>query len=256
MRYIQLVKHLSNWWLHFAVKLGLTKKDPLIFRTRNDIIIEVPQRLMHEFKEIFMEQSYTQGLAITVPDRPIIIDIGANVGFFSLFAAFRFAGAKIFCYEPIASNFKQLNRNKRLNENIQMSCFQKAVYGYSGEVAISYDPTDDFTTSASIFNRADMRESTVQVPCVTLQDIFNEHQLEHIDLLKMDCEGSEYEILYNCPVNYLHRVDQMAMEVHGGTGANQNIASLSDYLNSVDYNTHQYEDHMLWAWRRSLANET
>ena len=250
MRYIRLFRNVSNWWLHFAAKLGLTEIDPLKFRARNNITVEVPRRIQHEFKEIFMEGSYTSGLGLAIPDRPTIIDIGANAGFFTFFAASRFPGAKIISYEPIESNFRQLERNQALNSNVQVLCFQKAVSCYSGKIGISFDPGDSFTTSASVFGCSDSQLKTVQVPCVTLQEIFDEHQLDRCNLLKMDCEGSEFEILYNCPVNYLHRVDQMAIEVHGRKEANQNIESLAGYLNSIDFNTHQYAGHMLWAWRR------
>jgi FkbM family methyltransferase len=250
MRYIRLVKHLSNWWLHFAVKLGLTNKDPLIFRTRNDIVIEVPKRIMHEFKEIFMEGSYMRGLELTMPDRPIIIDVGANAGFFTFFAASQFPGAQIYSFEPIDNNFEQLKRNKALNPTAQVWCFQKAVYGYSGEVTLSYDFSDSFTTSASVYDSSNTQMETIQVSCVTLQEIFDKHQLDRCHLLKMDCEGSEYEILYSCPSTYLHRVDQMAIEVHRGKDVNQNITALADYLKSHDFNTRQYAEHMLWAWRQ------
>ena len=251
MRYIRLFKNLANWWLYIAVKFGLTGVDPLIFRTRNNIVIEVPRRLLHEFKEIFMEGSYTRGLELSVPRDSTVIDIGANAGFFSLFAASCFPGARIFSYEPVAVNFKQLKRNKALNEDVKIMCCQKAVCGHSGEVSLSFDSKDSFTTSASVFKNPGLQENTVQVSCVTLQEIFDEHHLERCDLLKIDCEGAEYEILYNCPVNYLHRVAQMAIEVHGGAGPNQNIESLANYLSSNDFKTRQYSDHMLWAWRQN-----
>jgi len=215
------------------------------------IFIEVPRRILHEFKEIFMEGSYTRGLALPVPDCPTIIDIGANAGFFTFFAASRFSDATIFSYEPIESNFRQLKRNKALNRNTRVLCFQKAVYGYSGKVSLSIDPDDSFTTSASVFDCSDSQLEKVEVPCVTLAEIFDEHQLDRCNLLKMDCEGAEYEIFYNCPVAYLHRIDQMAIEVHGGKEANQNITSLAGYLNSINFKTRQHEGHMLWAWRQS-----
>ena len=232
-----------------AVKFGFTSKDPLIFRTRNNIIIEVPRRLLHEFKEIFMEDSYMQGMGLRLPGSPTVIDIGANAGFFSLFAASRFPGAMIYSYEPIDSNFKQLERNKRLNGKIRMECFQKAVYGHSGEISLTFNATDSFTTSATVFGRSDSRNKTIRMPCVTLPEILDEHHLKHCDLVKIDCEGSEYSILYNCHAKYLHRITQMAIEVHGGNEPGQDIDALADYLNANDFKTRRYLNHMLWAWR-------
>ena len=249
IRYIRLIKNISNWWVHFAVKLGLTQADPIEFRARNNIAVEVPRRLLHEFKEIFMEECYTSGLGLSIPDRPTIIDIGANAGFFSVFAASRFPNAKVFSYEPIPNNFRQLQRNKILNKDAQIFCFPKAVYRNSGEISLRFDSSDIFTTSASIFESSGLQYDTIQVPCVTLSEIFDEHHIERCDLLKMDCEGAEYDILYNCPKNDLLRVSQMTIEVHKGAEPNQNMGSLIDYLKSNDFKTRRYSKHMLSAWR-------
>ncbi|MFC1811248.1 FkbM family methyltransferase [Thermodesulfobacteriota bacterium] len=196
-----------------------------------------------------MEECYTSGLGIAVPDQPTIIDIGANAGFFSVFAASRFPDAKIFSYEPIPNNFRQLQRNKRLNRDAQIFCFPKAVHSNSGEISLSFDPSDIFTTSASIFETPGFQSETIRVPCVTLSEIFDEHHIERCDLLKMDCEGAEYDILYSCPQNDLLRVSQMAIEVHKGTAPNQDMEFLIDYLTSNGFKTRRYSKHMLSAWR-------
>jgi FkbM family methyltransferase len=249
MRYLRLLLYLSNWWRYLAFKFGLTRADPLCFRTRKGIHVEVPRRLVHEFKEIFMEACYLWGLGTSVPHRPTVIDIGANAGFFSMFAASRFPGARIFSYEPVESNFKQLERNRGLNPAVEMVCINKAVYGQAGHITLSFDTRDSFTTSASVFDDHHVSNETVEMPCVTLPDIFDTHDLEHCDLLKIDCEGSEYSVLYNCPDACLNRVAQMAIEVHGGVAADENIDALEKNLNARGFKTRRYQNHMLWAWR-------
>ena len=196
-----------------------------------------------------MEECYTKALKLRIPERPTVIDIGANAGFFSTFAASQFPGAKIFSYEPIDVNFRQLLRNKSMNEDANILCFQKAVYGSAGEVELSFDSNDSFTTAASIFEKSDSNNETVKVSCVSLSEIFDEHHIERCDLLKIDCEGAEYEILYKCPIKYLRRVVQMAMEVHKGTKPNQNIEFLENYLKSNHFETRRYSNHMLAAWQ-------
>ena len=248
MRYIRLCRNLSNWWLYLGVKLGVTDMDPLIFRTRNDIVIEVPRALLHEFKEIFMEECYTKKLDLRIPPEPVVIDIGANAGFFSMFAASRFPGARIFSYEPVANNFRQLERNRDLNDTARITCVPHAVFGHSGEISLSFDPNDSFTTYANVFGGSRPRDEAVRVPCVTLPEILETHHLERCDILKIDCEGSEYDILYRCPGESLQRVTRMAIEVHHGTAPDQNIDALSAYLVSHGFETRR-RDHMLWALR-------
>jgi FkbM family methyltransferase len=247
-RYLHLFRNISNWWLHFAIKFSLTNADPLLFKTRNNIYVEVPRRILHEFKEIFIEECYVKGLELEVPRRPTVIDIGANAGFFTLFAASRFPGARIFSFEPINSNFKQLQRNRDLNENCHIMIFPKAVFGHPGQVSLSFDPTDSFTTAATVLGKFNEQDNTIQVPCVTLPEIFEDHHLDRCELLKMDCEGSEYSVLYNCPSDYLKRIVQLTIEVHGGSESDQNKESLGNYLRSHGFEI-RMGGHMLWAWR-------
>jgi FkbM family methyltransferase len=250
IRYLRLVRYISNWWLHFAAKIGVTKKDPLLFQTRRQIRIEVPRRLYHEFKEIFMEGCYTDGLTGAVPEHPTIVDIGANVGFFSFFAASRFPGARIFAYEPIPTNFNHLLRNRDLNRKVHITCIPKAVYGYSGEVTLELDSDDSFSTAARVTLQPQSPLSAFRAPCITLADLLDAHGIKRCHLLKIDCEGAEYDILYNCPQTHLHRIDQMVIEVHRGTAPEQTMESLSGFLESRGFHTHRsHHMHMLWVRR-------
>jgi len=250
MRYFNLIKNLSNWWIYLAIKFGIYNADPILFRTRKGLLVEVPQRLLQTFKEIFMDECYMDGLELHVPDNSTVIDIGANTGFFTLFAASRFNCSKILAYEPIPSNFKQLARNRGLNADCSMECFQKAVAGHSGTVEMMFNPDDSFTTSATIFQKSHKNNQVIRVPSITLSDIFREHSIEMCDLLKMDCEGAEYDIIYSCPSDCLSRITQMAMEVHGGVEPRQNIESLEAYLNEQGFTTRRRPVGMLWAWKK------
>lgn len=250
MRYFNLIKNLSNWWLYLAIKFGICNADPVLFRTRKGILVEVPERLLQTFKEIFMDECYMDGLELHVPDNSTVIDIGANAGFFTLFAASRFNDSRMLAYEPIPSNFKQLARNRGLNADCNIKCFQKAVAGHSGTVEIMFDPDDSFTTSATIFQKPHKHNKVIQVPSITLSDIFREYSIKRCNLLKMDCEGAEYDIIYNCPLECLSRIDQIAMEIHGGSEFGQNIASLEAYLNEQDFTTRRRPVGMLWAWKK------
>ena len=61
-RYYNLFKTFKNWRIYLAYKYGLAKTEPLVFETRNGVIVEVPLRLLHTFKEIFMDECYLAGL--------------------------------------------------------------------------------------------------------------------------------------------------------------------------------------------------
>ena len=250
VRYLNLIKNVSNWHVHLMQKAGINRDDPLLFTARNGVSFEVPKRLYHEFKEIFMENAYSIGLKKKLSKNPVILDIGANVGFFTMFAISQYPGCTIYSYEPIAANFVQLVRNRELNSAQNIQCVNKAVCGYCGAVTMNYDETDAFTTSATIVG-SNSDTHAIEIECVALADIFHDHSIEYCDLLKLDCEGAEYDILYNAPKELLGRIDQMAIEMHGGRQEGETPASLKRYLSSLGFCLFQYADkpHMLWVYR-------
>lgn len=249
MRYGNLLRNISNWPLFLAVKFGLTRRDPLLFMTRRGVRIEVPRRLLQTFKEIFMDECYMKDLPFPLPENPTIIDVGANAGYFSLFALSRFDGATVFSFEPIPANFRLLQRNRDLNPGLSWFFEQKAVAGQPGELVLAFDGGDDFTTSATVMGGDSGQKDRIRVPAVTIPEILDGNGLKRCDLLKMDCEGAEYDILYHCPSEVLTRIDRIALEVHGGPGADQNIDALDAFLRQGGFITRQRQVGMLSAWR-------
>lgn len=250
-RYLNLIRNISNWWTYLADKLGGLHTDPLFFKTRSGVKIEVPRRLLQTFKEIFFDECYMRGLENRVLSSPIILDVGANAGYFSLFAASRFPNARILSFEPIPVNYRMLEQNKNLNPQCDINTFPIAVAGRLGEIKLSFDPNDSFTTSATIYKNNDSRNQELTVSCISIDDIFEEHGIEKCDLLKMDCEGAEYDIIYNCPDTIFPRIDQIAMEVHTGSEPTWNIESMAAFLQGKGYSTRQMPVSILFAWHKN-----
>ena len=250
MRYWNLIKNISNWWLHIQQKFRLTDADPLLFKTRTGIVVEVPRRLLHEFKEIFLEEAYVGPFGFRLEKQPTILDIGANAGFFSLFAASRYPGAALVAFEPIPVNFAQLERNRELNRAVRMTCFQKAVFDFTGEISLTIDPRDSFTTAATIIKHHDRRNASIQVPSISLDDLIEDLDVDGCDFLKMDCEGSEYEILLNSSFSSLRRIRQLAVETHRGADPSHSIATLRAHLETSGFET-VADGSMLFARRLS-----
>ncbi len=249
-RYYNLFKTFKNWWIYLAYKYGMRDIEPLVFETRNGVLVEVPLRLLQTFKEIFMDECYLAGLERPIPSGAVVIDIGANAGYFTLFVASLLENARVFSFEPIPVNYAQLKRHRDLNDSRQIKCFPQAVAGQMGELSLAFDSSDSFTTSATIFTQTDTQREYIKVPCLTLRQVMDENNINKCDLLKMDCEGAEYDILYNCPQEYLQRIDQIAMEVHRGDKENQNIDALEKFFRQNGFITRRRPVGMLWAWRR------
>ncbi len=247
-RYVNLVRHIDNWWVYLGVKAGLVRRDPLILRCRNGVRVEVPRRLFHLFKEIFFDDSYFRGVPAFQTESPTIIDVGANLGFFSLQAVSRFPKARVFAVEAVPRNVDQLRHNLERNPDKQVTCVPKAVFGTSGSLTLHLDENVDFPRHASVFELSTLADA-VTVDCLSLPDLLAEYDVDTVDLLKLDCEGSEFSILYSCPDEVFPRIRRLAMEVHAGEGNDENIDAVDSFLQARGYRTETDKRGMLWAWR-------
>lgn len=116
-----------------------------------------------------------------------VLDIGANIGSFSLIAA-RQAGpqGKVYAFEPGPDNFEILNRNIRLNQYTNIVAIPKAVGDKSQAVTFSLA---DCPGVHSLFPPPHVTTlSTIVVECITVDAFLNG---ESVDVIKMDIEGSE-----------------------------------------------------------------
>jgi len=163
-------------------------------------------------KAIFEEREYADHFPFY--KKVTVVDIGAHYGYFSIFAAKNTApDSTIYSIEPSQQNFNTLKKN--LSDcNIQnVIPFQMAIGGENG--------TLDLFTGRSInhslienYALLGKEKKTQKVEVKTLENFIIENKIEHIDFLKMDCEGAEYAILFNTPHSVFDKVSVISMEFH------------------------------------------
>jgi FkbM family methyltransferase len=253
-RIINNISNHSNWLSYYFYKYFTNKKRHFIFKCRSGIEIAVPPRLMQTYKECFFDETYFKGFParlLTIPARNVI-DIGANVGYFSLFMFARYPAAKIYSFEPMPVNFELLSQYKNENAQLDFTIVNKAVTG-TGEksIKLNYDSTDAFTTGAGIFANTTSKDQ-LEVTATSLADIMFEHKVSRIDFLKLDCEGSEYTILYNAPPDVLDNISVISMETHSGQAANENAPALISFLKARDFQVN-FSNNIIWAWKLPLV---
>jgi FkbM family methyltransferase len=160
----------------------------------------------HIFTQIFVEKEYE----FTSPDihPKIIIDGGANVGFSSIYFAHEYPQAKIFAVEPEKSNFRMLVKNTRAYKRIIP--VHAALWNRNCEL---YLRNEKSRKSAVQVNQK--KEGTNErISGLTIEDLMKNAKTDHIDILKLDVEGSEKE-LFGCNFeSWLNKVDMIAMELH------------------------------------------
>ncbi len=117
---------------------------------------------------------------------------------------------EVFAEGIYPANFAALQRNLDLNRATRVLPFQAAVTGKRETRAMLLPDDGRHTGRFSLHPGRGTR--TVEAPCVPLEDILTEHRLDRIDLIKLDCQGSEYEILYGADVKIFDRIRAMVVE--------------------------------------------
>ena len=105
-RYYTLVRRISNWPSYWAHRLPNTENAVYQFRTRRGrFTLDVPDQLMPVFKALYMRDEYKiDSIIPKLGPEPIVVDIGANVGYFSFLILSSLPGARIYAYEPFPPN--------------------------------------------------------------------------------------------------------------------------------------------------------
>ncbi len=180
---------------------------------RSGLVFDAPRNanLLDLVADIFQKRRYEpEGIAIRPDD--VVVDIGANVGVFSIDAAQRTRGP-VYALEPFPENFEFLVRNVRQNRASGVVPMNRAVSGSRGttKLFISDSSGGHLLFDHNIRGKLDR---SIEVPTLGLADLFDDCGIGEIGLLKLDCEGSEGSILKCAGQDRLRRVRQLAMEFH------------------------------------------
>lgn len=241
-RYFKLFQNVRNPLAYWQDKFKPGKE--VLFTTKpNRIRIRVPKRLFLIFKEIFLSDVYEiNSLKNELNENSIVMDIGANVGFFSFLVLSKVKVKKIFSFEPIPTNIQIFNQTISENELVKahVQLTQAAVTGSEQNgIELFLDGNNELTENASVFSGFESTHSTkVSVPSISFTKILKENNIEQVDFLKMDCEGSEFDIVYNTDSSLIKKVRKMIVEVHDVEGdPKNNITDFNSYLQSIGFET-------------------
>ena len=164
-----------------------------------------------------------------------VVDLGANVGFFSCLIAP--VARKVVCYEPIPENFAELEKNVESRPNI--SPVREAVAGKTGTLRLYRPKHNRWTGRYSMYfeTNPNTSEEFDEVPSITLDQVFSRHGIARCDLLKIDVEGAEYEILWATTDETFSKICRIYGEYHGvhPNRSQMHGGTLSSFLHSKGF---------------------
>jgi FkbM family methyltransferase len=184
--------------------------------------------------ETLLEDYRFRDLKVTT-NKLYFIDIGAQIGSFSLLVANIYKQSNVFSFEPMPENYECILRNIKLNGLSNICPYQLAV-GAEKKKAILYFRKNT-SGGHSIFPEVSQYLSiTKEVPIeiISLEDIFSMNNIPFCNFLKIDCEGTEYDILLNTPKRILNKIEHIVLEYHEKLG-NGNKYEIKDLLVSTGF---------------------
>ena len=156
------------------------------------------------FNEIFVEREYKNVEPVIKNAKTQIIDIGGHTGMFAIYARILNPNVPIVTFEPENQNYKHLKENLKLNHIKNIKTKNLAVSNKEGQTALflSEDSHNHSLTKKS--------EKTQITQTTTLEKIIT----KQTDLVKMDCEGAEFEIIEKTPLKTLRLIKNLYIEYH------------------------------------------
>ena len=149
-------------------------------------------------------------------ENPVVFDIGANDGVFSLIAAIN-RHMRCFAFEPAPSNYEILRTNVAINNlGERVKTFELALADRKGTGVLKVPSSGDEDGLACIGSPLRFKDwLEFEVPVSTVDDFVRKHGIENVDLMKIDTEGAEASILEaGRDLFDAGRVDFIVMEVN------------------------------------------
>jgi len=192
------------------------------------------------FLEIFVLRTYDMNLQ-KAPKR--ILDIGANVGMYSLRCIKLYPESQILAFEPVASNFQRLREN--MAGKGKRGCLRnQGVSNKSGSAEIHLHPVN--SGAHSLFALSDAKgaqKETIQL--VNINDIVTEINAP-IDVMKLDCEGAEEAIIMGLSKQNAARIGAMVIEPMFGLYARETFL---ERLSELGFE-HHFQNGLLVATKK------
>ncbi len=179
------------------------------------------------YSEIFIDKCYDIHLNT---QSPIIVDVGANTGYFALRMKQLYPDAKIICFEPYPPCIDQLTETININELNSVEIKKMAVSDKTEKSKLYIHPTN--IGGHSIFSE-NVSVNYVDIESITLSDVLEMIEPnKKCNLLKLDCEGAEYPIIKSMTSSYKKNFEHVIYEP---TYDSYNIDDLNNHFKAIGY---------------------
>jgi len=207
----ELKKQVINWKIPILHYFGLRKKEDIIkFKNGIKCIIRNKSDSI-AFFEVFFLNTNDYMDEFKIKEKDIVVDIGAHIGYFSIYSSINAKDGKVFAFEPYNKSFNMLIKNLKINQIKNVIPQNLGVTKKSGTDSLYLKK--NLSIGNSIYKNTNS-DDRIHIETISLQDIIKNNDLQRINFLKLDCEGAEYQILLNLDHQTLGKIDKIVSEMH------------------------------------------
>lgn len=232
-------KIFKNWYIYPKIYFKLTKKEYAIFETKfgQKIKIRVNSTDLMALTHVWLIEEYAKkNFDIKLSDT--VIDVGAHIGLFTLYASQSCKIGNIYSYEPVKENFEILKENMNINNLKNVKIFNLAVSNSNSTITLFMNNDE---SGHSMFSES---SENIIVKSTSLMKIFDDNKIKECNFLKLDCEGAEYEIIEKLPSTYFEMIEKIIIEYHM---VDSHPELLEKLQNKLSANNFKFETKILFS---------
>ena len=159
--------------------------------------LDITQDLDFHYAQNIYDQVSVEFLIENYQNDTYFLDIGANIGFFSLYLSRLIPDAKIVAIEPDPYNADRLKKNIAINNFQNIQVCEYAISDNNGIGILNRNVSKNRGGSSLLISQLPWQkiEVTEEVTCKTLYSVIYENNIKKISVIKLDIEGYEYPVL-------------------------------------------------------------
>lgn len=209
------VRTIENRAQMLALLFGLPVVKPVLLRLADGTQFKVRTAMdVWIVIETYIGHTYEQDV-FEIESDWLIIDIGAGLGEFCITAAKKCSKGIVYAYEPFRESYDLMQENILLNKVANVVGYPYGVGGHVGPLRLNKASGNPVWYS-TVMNDNVVGENDTIVQGTTLDEIFEASHIQKCDLLKIDCEGGEYDILFHASPLTLQKIERVCLEYHNG----------------------------------------